>query len=85
MAERRVINTQYYCERAINDPRISVFTGNSYLVAEYSERSGETRWQRVVAAAQKDGITEWLKQHFPPLKVEVPAAKPVRRKAAAAR
>ena len=76
----------YYCGRVLNDARISVFTGNSYLVAEYSERSGETRWQRVVNAAQKQGIHEWLLAHFPP-KVEEAVAPPVKassRKATAA-
>ncbi len=82
MTDRQTINNMYYCGRVLNDARISVFTGNSYLVAEYSERSGETRWQRVVAAAQKEGIHEWLRTHYPPQNGEAPKT-PSTRKAAA--
>ncbi len=53
---------------------VSVLTGNSYVVAEYDERTGDIRWQRVVNASQKEGIHHWLKEHFPvkPAVVEKP-------------
>lgn len=88
MTDRQVINSMYYCGRVQNDSRISVFTGNSYLVAEYSERSGETRWQRVVNAAQKEGIHDWLRKNFPPQTAPPaapPAPKAARKAAASAR
>jgi len=85
MTDRQVINNMYYCGRVQNDARISVFTGNSYLVAEYSERSGETRWQRVVNAAQKEGIHEWLRKNFPPQTATVEVPKAARKAAVGAR
>jgi hypothetical protein len=47
------------------DSVVSVLTGNSYVVAEYDERTGDIRWQRVVNASQKEGIYNWLREHFP--------------------
>ncbi len=83
MLDRQVINDSYYCGRVRPDSVVSVLTGNSYVVAEYDERTGDIRWQRVVNASQKEGIYNWLREHFP-VKATVPAAKaPVRRVRAA--
>ena len=76
MEDRHVINDSYYCGRLKPNAIISVFTGNSYVVAEYDQRTGNIRWQRVVNASQKEGIGHWLREHFP-IKVEKPA-EPVR-------
>ena len=37
----------------------------SYVMAEYSERTGTVKWQRVVLATQKEMIEKWLGQHYP--------------------
>jgi hypothetical protein len=71
------------------DSVVSVLTGNSYVVAEYDERTGDIRWQRVVNASQKEGIYNWLREHFPVKVVAAPPApapakKATRRKAALA-
>jgi hypothetical protein len=76
MEDRHVINDSYYCGRLKPNAIISVLTGNSYVVAEYDERTGNIRWQRVVNAHQKEGIHHWLREHFP-VKVEKPV-EPVR-------
>jgi hypothetical protein len=34
-------------------------------MAEYSERTGEVKWQRVVLATQKEKIEKWLGEHYP--------------------
>jgi len=65
MQDRQVINDSYYCGRFRQDCVVSVLTGNSYVVAEYDERTGDIRWQRVVNASQKEGIYNWLREHFP--------------------
>jgi len=65
MQDRQPINDSYYCGRMRPDSIVSVLTGNSYVVAEYDERTGDIRWQRVVNASQKEGIHNWLKEHFP--------------------
>ena len=77
MYERQVINDSYYCGRIRQDAIVSVLTGNSYVVAEYDERTGDIRWQRVVNASQKEGIYNWLREHFP-VKVD-PPKKPARK------
>jgi hypothetical protein len=79
MEDRQVINDSYYCGRLRQNAIISVLTGNSYVVAEYDERTGDIRWQRVVNASQKEGIHHWLRDHFP-VKVEKPVVKPTGRK-----
>jgi len=73
MQDRQVINDSYYCGRFRQDAIVSVLTGNSYVVAEYDERTGDIRWQRVVNASQKEGIYNWLREHFP---VKVADAEP---------
>lgn len=86
MQNRQVINDMYYCGRMRQDGIISVLTGNSYVVAEYDERTGGIRWQRVVNASQKEGIYNWLRDHFP-VKIEAvveAAPKKMARKAQAA-
>lgn len=65
MQDRQVINDSYYCGRVRPDSVVSVLTGNSYVVAEYDQRTGDIRWQRVVNASQKEGIYNWLREHFP--------------------
>jgi hypothetical protein len=65
MQDRQPINDSYYCGRFRPDSIVSVLTGNSYVVAEYDERTGDIRWQRVVNASQREGIHNWLKEHFP--------------------
>lgn len=65
MLERQVINDAYYCFRTRPDSVVSVLTGNSYVVAEYDDKTGDIRWQRVVNATQKEGIHNWLREHFP--------------------
>jgi len=65
MEDRRVINDSYYCCRFRSEGPISVITTTQYVVAEYDEKTGDIRWQRVVNASQKDSIYNWLRDHFP--------------------
>ena len=37
----------------------------SYVMAEYSERTGVVKWQRVVLASQREQIEKWLGDHYP--------------------
>jgi hypothetical protein len=83
MEDRRVINDSYFCGRFRVDGPISVLTTTQYVVAEYDERTGDIRWQRVVNASQKEGIHGWLREHFP-VKPETKPAAPVTRKKQAA-
>jgi hypothetical protein len=44
---------------------IQVLNEGSYVMAEYSERTGIVRWQRVVVTAQREKIEKWLGDHYP--------------------
>src|SRR5580704_9944572 len=44
---------------------IRVFNENSYLMAEYSERTGTVKWQRVLIASQRELIEKWLRERYP--------------------
>jgi hypothetical protein len=44
---------------------IRVFNENSYLMAEYSERTGTVKWQRVLIASQREVIEKWLRERYP--------------------
>jgi hypothetical protein len=59
------INATYHCRRAKQDGLILVLNSDEYLMAEYSERTGDTKYQRLVPAPQKDVIERWLGNHFP--------------------
>jgi hypothetical protein len=84
MEDRNAINDSYYCGRMRpSGGVISVLTTNSYVVAEYDERTGDIRWQRVVNASQKEGIYNWLREHFP-VKAEPPRKVKGRTQAASA-
>lgn len=62
---RHVISALYHCQRAKQDGLILVFNADEYLMAEYSERTGAVKYQRLVPAPQKDLIERWLGHHFP--------------------
>ena len=55
---------------------IKVLNEGSYVMAEYSERTGTVKWQRVVLATQKEMIEKWLGQHYP-VQPAAPEPKPV--------
>jgi len=52
-------------KRTKTDGLIEVLNEGSYVMAEYSERTGVVRWQRVVLAPQKERIERWLSEHYP--------------------
>jgi hypothetical protein len=52
-------------KRAKTEGLIEVLNEGSYVMAEYSERTGVVKWQRVVLASQKEKIEKWLGEHYP--------------------
>jgi len=42
-------------------------------MAEYSERTGVLKWQRVVLTSQKEKIEKWLREHYPVQRAAAPA------------
>ena len=55
----------YHFKRTKTDGLIEVLNEGSYVMAEYSERTGVVKWQRVVLATQKEKIEKWLGDHYP--------------------
>ena len=54
----------YRFQRARTPGIIEVLNENSYVMAEYSERTGSVKWQRMVLASQREQIEKWLDDHF---------------------
>jgi hypothetical protein len=55
----------YHFKRTKTDGLIEVLNEGSYVMAEYSERTGVVKWQRVVLATQREKIEKWLGDHYP--------------------
>jgi hypothetical protein len=72
MQKHHAALSSYHFQRAKTQGIIKVLNEGSYVMAEYSERTGTVKWQRVVLATQKEMIEKWLGQHYP-----VQAAEPV--------
>ena len=54
----------YRFQRARTPGIIEVLNENSYVIAEYSERTGAVKWQRMVLASQREQIEKWLEDHY---------------------
>jgi hypothetical protein len=65
MQDRHPTLSSYHFKRAKTDGLIEVLNEGSYVMAEYSERTGIVKWQRVVLATQKEKIEKWLFDHYP--------------------
>lgn len=57
--------SSYHFKRTKTEGLIQVLNEGSYVMAEYSERTGTVKWQRVVLASQKEMIEKWLIEHYP--------------------
>jgi hypothetical protein len=55
----------YRFQRSRTPGIIEVLNENSYVMAEYSERTGSVKWQRMVLASQREQIEKWLEDHYP--------------------
>jgi hypothetical protein len=55
----------YRFQRVKTSGIIEVLNENSYVMAEYSERTGAVKWQRMVLASQREQIEKWLEDHYP--------------------
>jgi hypothetical protein len=79
MQKHHAALSSYHFQRAKTQGIIKVLNEGSYVMAEYSERTGTVKWQRVVLATQKEMIEKWLGQHYPvqAAAAAAPAPKPV--------
>jgi hypothetical protein len=80
MAKVDQATQQFHFQRSDSASRVTVFNNLRYIMAEYDETTGVTRWTRVVPAAQREHVQQWLLKNYP---VVVEAPTPARRKKAA--
>ena len=66
--------SSYHFKRTKTEGLIEVLNEGSYVMAEYSERTGVVKWQRVVLASQKEKIEKWLGEHYPVQRAAAPVA-----------
>lgn len=67
--------SSYQFKRAKTDGLVLVLNEGSYVMAEYSEHTGQVKWQRMVLATQREKIESRLREQYP---VQVPAETPTR-------
>jgi len=65
MQQRFVDPSSYQFRRSKCHGLIEVLNDGLYVMAEYSERTGVVKWQRVVLASQREQIEKWLGEHYP--------------------
>ena len=65
MQQHRVNLSSYQFRRSKCEGLIEVLNEGSYVMAEYSERTGLVRWQRGVLASRREQIERWLGEHYP--------------------
>ncbi len=65
MQKHHAALASYHFKRTKIDGLIQVLNEGSYVMAEYSERTGTVKWQRVVLATQREMIEKWLVEHYP--------------------
>ncbi len=65
MQKHHAALASYRFKRTKTEGLIQVLNEGSYVVAEYSERTGVVKWQRVVLATQRESIERWLLEHYP--------------------
>ena len=82
--ENHAALSSYHFKRAKTDGLIQVLNEGSYVMAEYSERTGGIKWQRVVIATQREKIEKWLGEHYPVQAQVVESRVEPRKRAAAA-
>ena len=64
------INDSFHCKRSQSGEVLHVYNSANYLMAEYSQRTGRTTWQRVTAVAQRESVERWLRNNYPVLSAE---------------
>jgi len=66
MQKHQAAISSYHFRRATGTSSIiEILNEGSYVMAEYSERTGAVKWQRVVLASQKELIEKWIRERYP--------------------
>ena len=75
MQQHHAVLSSYHFRRSNFHGLIEVVNEGSYVMAEYSERTGVVKWQRVVLASQREQIEKWLGEHYPVQSGDQPQAR----------
>ena len=69
------INGSFHFKQVDSGKLILVLNADSYVMAEYNMRTGETSWQRFVQATQREKVETWLTESYPvqPVAKAIPA------------
>lgn len=59
------INGTFHSKLVDSGNLILVLNADNYVMAEYNVRTGETSWQRLVQATQREKVETWLSQTYP--------------------
>jgi hypothetical protein len=55
----------FRCIRQSATALVSVTNNLGYVMAEYDDETGITKWQRVVPAPQREKVENWLLEQYP--------------------
>jgi hypothetical protein len=59
------INDTFHSKRTDSGNVMLVLNADNYVMAEYNMLTGETVWQRLVQATQREKVETWLTQAYP--------------------
>jgi hypothetical protein len=66
MQKHQAAISSYHFRRANGtNSIIEILNEGSYVMAEYSERTGAVKWQRVVLASQKEILERCIRERYP--------------------
>ena len=65
MAKVDQATPQFHFQKSDSTSRVTVLNNLRYIMAEYDETTGVTRWTRVVPAAQRENVQQWLLKNYP--------------------
>jgi len=68
-------NSTFHSKSSDSGKSILVLNAHNYLMAEYNMNTGQTTWQRLVQATQREKVETWLTQSYPakPVVKAIPA------------
>jgi hypothetical protein len=76
MAKADQATPQFHFQKSESTSRVTVFNNLRYVMAEYDETTGLTRWTRVVPAAQRENVQQWLLKNYPVVVAAPTTARP---------
>jgi hypothetical protein len=65
MQKQYATSSSYQFKRSPHGGLIQVLNDGLYVMAEYSERTGVVKWQRVVLTSQREQIEQRLSEQYP--------------------